>query len=314
MGNETKKEVWLQQIDKFLVASRKVVVQKNTDYVPFYGYGVYHMYQYLFFSTCDLDKSIFVTTSTQNDRLDNIDFALIVCGIIILMIITQATWSIIPLVWLANIAVIGFIVQFIFLYIVYGYLLNCVPLVPYTLMEDLNEWYHTRIQPGCFYKSLPYLAFNASEDTCLTCSTPQQYLNCGNYTIANYEDGMLPLHELIEGYNIFWPLIFWVRWKWPSIAIFFVKNGILEFESIIGKLAMGAWQGEPIDPIWIDCYYAMWLDNILAGAIILTALYITTKLTIIAIQSIIQGVILIWYSYTTLGYMSLAVEQSVVIE
>jgi hypothetical protein len=194
---------------------------------------------------------------------------------------------------------------------VYGYFLNCAPAIPYTLVEDINAWYHSRLEPGCFYKALPFIAVNASEDTCLTCATRQEYINCGNYTVVNYEDGMLPLHELVDNYSIAWPFLFWLRWKWPSVAIFAVKNGIFAFESVLGRLAMGAWQEEPVDPIWIDCYNAMWMDNILTAIIAAVAVWMTTKITIILIQTMIQIVILIMYTYSALNYMSLAVEKSV---
>lgn len=334
LGNDTKKSQWLGQVDAFLTASRTFVTLKEStyiklvngtyvngtyvpedSYVPFYGYSFHYMYNYVLFSKCNMPQSIYVTEgSTQKERVQRIDQAIIACLILILIIITNTTWSVIPLIWLANVAVIGIMVQFLYLYVVYGYMINCAPLVPLTLLDDINAWYHVRIQPDCFYKALPYLAVNASTDTCLTCSDPPTYLNCAEYTTANYEDGMLPLHELIEEYNIFWPALFWIRWQWPSLASFFVRYGVLPFESIIGRLAMSAWQNEPVDPVWIDCYYAMWLDNILAGIIIATALYVTGKLTIIMIQVTIQLVVLTMFSYTTLGYMSLAVEQSVVVE
>jgi|TARA_B100000035_G_C20897842_1_gene507998 hypothetical protein len=139
-------------------------------------------------------------------------------------------------------------------------------------------------------------------------------MNCADYSVANYQDGMLTLRVLIEEYNIFWPGLFWIRWQWPSVMEFIVRNGLVTLDSTIGKLAMSAWQNEPVDPVWVDCYYAMWLDNIVAGVLILGAAYVTTKITVVLVQTIIQSVILVWYTYTALGYMSLTVEQSVVVE
>ena len=313
MTNSSHKDIWLGQIDRFLGASRQFITSENDNYVPFFGYSFFHMYDYILFSKCDMDESIYVTTTTEEERLDRIDTALIVCALVILFIITNTTWSIIPLVWLANTIVIAAIVEFLYLWIVYGYFINCVPIIPYTLMEDFNAWYHTRLEPGCFYKALPFIAVNASEDTCLTCAIRQEYTNCAEYTIANYEDGMLPLSEFMDEYGIAWPFLFWVRWKWPSVAIFLVRNGIIEFESVIGRLAMGAWQQAPVDPIWIDCYNAMWLDNIVTGAAAALAGYIAVKMMFILAQTAIQIGILVMYIYTTLTYMSLAVEKSVVV-
>ena len=310
VGNVTKKEAWLGQVEHLLDASRKFVTVKGSSYVPFFGYSFDYMYNYVLFSKCNLQESIFVTEDKQQERVERIDTALIVCAIVFVLIVTNTTWSIIPLVWLANTVVIGIILKFLYLHIVYGYMLSCAPLIPYTFVEDVNAWYHTRIQPGCFYKLLPNLASNSTEDTCLTCAGPQSYINCAEYRGGG---GALDLEELVREYHIFWPGLFLIRWKWPSIAIFLVRYGLLPFDSVIGRLAMGAWQGEPIDPVWVDCYHAMWLDNILAGILIVTAAYVSTKLAVIMVQTSIQAGLLVWYTYTALGYMSLTVEQSVVV-
>jgi hypothetical protein len=312
--NSSHREIFTKGIEKFLAASRDFLVVTDDTYVPFYGYSFTHMYEFIVFGSCDMDASIFVTTTTEMERVERIDTAILTAAILILFIVTNTTWSVIPLVWIANTVVMATIVNFLYLYIVYGYMLTCSPLLPYTLIDDINAWFHLRINPGCFYKNFQYLANNATDDTCLTCAAPQTYKNCAEYSIINYEPGMLPLSEFIEEYNIFWPSLFWVRWKWPEVAKFIVRNGLVTFESVLGRLFMGAWQDEPIDPIWVDCYHAMWLDNILVGAIVALAAYVSTKMAIIAIQIAIQSCIFVMYLYTTLGYISLTVEQSVVIE
>lgn len=106
--------------------------------------------------------------------------------------------------------------------------------------------------------------------------------------------------------------MFWVRWQWPEIPIFLVRHGILNVDTTIGRLALGAWQREPIDPVWVDCYYAMWLDNVLAAVVVSVAAFVTFKLTFVMVQTAIQAVLAVGYAYTALGYMSLAIEQSVV--
>ena len=77
---------------------------------------------------------------------------------------------------------------------------------------------------------------------------------------------------------------------------------------------MAAWQDEPIDGVWVDCYHAMWLDNILAGAIVVVLGYMAVRMTIVAIQTAVQCILLVWHMYTILSYLSLAVEQTVVLE
>ena len=83
---------------------------------------------------------------------------------------------------------------------------------------------------------------------------------------------------------------------------------------MIGKLALAAWQEEPIDDVWKDCYHAMWLNNVLAVAVTSIAIYVTTKLAVIAVNTGVQVMMLVWYTYMSLNYMTLAVEKSVVID
>ncbi len=310
IGNRTKRTRAQAQVERMLDATRLFVTRTNGTYVPFYGYSFYYMFDYLLFTQCSLEDSIFVTTTSETDRLLYMDNALLGVVVLTLVIVTNTAWSVIPLVWLANTVVIGTLSTWLYLYMVYGYQLNCAPLLPYTLMEDVNAWYYTRIQPGCFYKMLPHLVSNMTDDTCLTCSGPVLYQDCHQYSAAL--PSMLPLHRLIEDYNIFWPAMFWVRWQWPEIPIFLVRHGILNVDTTIGRLALGAWQREPIDPVWVDCYYAMWLDNVLAAVVVSVAAFVTFKLTFVMVQTAIQAVLAVGYAYTALGYMSLAIEQSVV--
>jgi len=363
--NSSHKTQWLGQVDKFLNASRKFFTYTDNTYVPYFGYSLFHIYDYLLFSSCNLDESIFITADSSSEReadkqarLDRMDEALLICLIIALVIATNTSWSVIPLVWLANTVVIGAIIHFVYFYMVYGYMLSCMPLVPYTLVEDIFAWYDSRLQPGCFYKMLPYLAYtgNTTEDLCLTCSAPdawtqdkmeanaryaafnastwnettgtsdfkdsyyeitlgqrQRYRNCAEYISPNYIEGMLSLKDFIKEYSIFWTTLFWIRWQFPNIGKFFIKNGIVSFDSVLGKLALQAWQNAPLDNVWIDCYYAMWLNNVLAGVVLTVAGYVTFKMAVIVFKTLLQLLMLTWYVYTSISWMSLTVENSVVI-
>mgnify|MGYP006079920491 CR=1 FL=1 len=367
VGNHSHKKQWLGQVDKFLDSSRKLFTYVDDTYVPFFGYGLYYMYDYILFSSCDVEHTIFIPLDEANDyrpiqeeRLRAMDTALLACLIIATVIVTNTTWSVIPLVWLANTVVIGFILGFVYLYIVYNYQLSCAPLLPYTLMEDISAWYDTRLSTGCFYKILPYMALSPSEDKCLTCSAPdpwqsekirmnaawralnvstwnatnqtseftklgkeyyeielgdrQYYLDCGTYIHQNHTEGQLALPEMINEFSIFWSPIFWLRWQFPEQATFLVENGIFALDSVLGRMALAAWQEEPIDNVWIDCFHAMWLNNILAlGAVAVTG-YVTARLAVLAVQTTIEVFMFIWFTYTSLGYVTLAVEKSVVIE
>lgn len=365
--NSSHKEPWLGHVEKFLDSSRKFFTYTNDTYVPFFGYSLFHMYDYVLFSSCDVEKTIFIPLDSdgsyqeaQQERLVNMDSALIACLIITLVIVFNTTWSVIPLVWLANTVVLGFIISALYLYMVYDWRLSCAPLLPYTLVEDIHAWYVTRLEAGCFYKILPFMAISPSEDMCLTCSAPdpwtsakirknhmwrqlnattwnstsgtsqftslnqtyyeielgdrQAYLDCASYVHENHIEGQLTLPEFMQEYNIFWTPILWFRWQFPKQAAFFAENGIFAFDTVIGKLMLSAWQEEPIDPVWQDCYHAMWLNNILSVFLASLALYITAKMTIIAIQTMAQIGMFIWYTYMSLNYMTLTVEKSVVVD
>ena len=183
---------------------------------------------------------------------------------------------------------------------------------------DMNAWYHTRLDPGCFYKTFPHLAINASEETCLTCPMTEQsvnvqtYIDCATYVSKTTTANQLTLPEFMEEYFIFWPMIFWIRRTFPNIGTQVVEWGIFSFDSVIGKLALSAYQGEPVDHVWIECSQVMWLDNVFAGLLLLIAVYIALKMTIIALQTSIQVAILAMYTYTSLGYLSLTIEMTVV--
>ena len=350
MGNASHKQQWLNQVDKLLNASKDFVSVTDSTYIPFYGYSFFHVYDYIFFSTCSLEKSIFVTTTTREQRLEYMDNAIIACIILILVIVTSTTWSAIPLVWMANTLVIATLVNFLYLYMVYGYMISCYPLSPYTLVEDINAWYQSRLDPGCFYKNFPNLAINPSEDTCLTCSIAdpwtqvnidindkifkanknnnstfwqqdlinisigisQSYIDCAQYVSNTTIGTQLTLPVLMEEYFIFWPSIFWLRWKFPSIGTTIVEWGLFSLDSVLGKLALSAYQQEPVDVVWIECYNVMWLDNIVAGIVVVTGTYIALKMAVLALRTLIQLTIFAMYTYTTLGYLSLSLEKSVV--
>lgn len=307
-NNETRQKRADQQVLKLMNATRLFVTGINDSYVPFYGYSFNYMYNEILFSSCDLDETLFVTTTTQEQRLSRMDTALMICTILSAVLVTNAYWSVFPLMWLVNTIVITLIVTYVYLYAVYGYMLSCAPIMPYTLFEDVYAWYETRINPGCFYHLLPYLSTGSSEDTCLVCSTPPVYKDCNTYTVANQTGDMLGLNELVDDYNIFWPSLFWIRWQLPDVATWFVKHAIVDLNSPVGKLALGAWQNEAIDPVWIDCFYAMWLDNILAGMTVALATYISFRITVITVQTLIRAVLLACYSYQTLGLISQTVE------
>jgi len=366
-NHQDYQQQWFGQVDKFLEGSRNFFTYTNDTYVPFFGYSLYYMYDFILFSPCDVENTIFIPLdkdgsyyNTQQERLVKIDDALIACLIITLIIIFNTTWSVIPLVWLANTVIMGFIIAKLYLFMVYNWRLSCSPLLPYSLVEDIYAWYASRLETGCFYKILPFMAISPSDDLCLTCSAPdpwtaekivmnkvwrtlnestwnqesktsqftmlnkpyyeielgqrQTYLDCASYVHENHIQGQLTLPELMDEYNIFWTLLFWVRWNFPEQATFFVENGIFAFDTVIGKLALSAWQEEPIDDVWKDCYHAMWLNNVLGSIVAVLGLYVSTKLIVVAIKTMTEVFMLVWYTYISLNYMTLTVEQSVVTE
>ena len=77
----------------------------------------------------------------------------------------------------------------------------------------------------------------------------QSYLDCATYVSANHVEGQLTLPEVIESFSIFWTPLFWLRWQYPEQATFFVKNGIFEMDSVLGRMALAAWQACLLWPV-----------------------------------------------------------------
>lgn len=337
---------WDGQVEHFLNGTKDFFTVVDDTYVPYFGYSLAHIIDFVLGSKCDLDQTIFVTESSTEERLVRMDRALIACLILAIVIATNTTWSVFPLVWLANTVVMGALIGFLYLFMVYGYYLGCAPLVPYTLVEDINAWYETRLAPGCFYKPWSHMAIDPNDDLCLVCSAPDEetseyikanlafeilaendqfngtfynitlgppkrYLNCATYTAAGFTEGMLPLHELMSEYHIFWNLMFWLRWKWPDLGLFAVRNGLVSLDSIVGQLALQTWQQAPVDPVWIDCFKATQLNVPLSLIIIGAGSYVVFRVTMVLFQAAVQSFLLLWYTYTALGYLTLTVEKSI---
>jgi hypothetical protein len=146
----------------------------------------------------------------------------------------------------------------------------------------------------------------------VTLGMTQSYQDCAVYVPDTLVQGMLTLPQLMDEFFIFWPMVFWVRQTFPELGVFVIEYGLVSLDSVVGKLAMACWQNEPIDEMWVDCYNVMWLDNVLAMVILCFVAYVGTKLAVVVVQSLIQIAILALYTYTSLGYISLTVEQSVV--
>ena len=75
---------------------------------------------------------------------------------------------------------------------------------------------------------------------------------------------------------------------------------------------MQSYQNSPIDEMWLDCAKVMFLDNIVAVAIISVLAYTAVKILTILAQTALQLVMLATYLYNLLSFVSLAIEISVV--
>jgi hypothetical protein len=137
------------------------------------------------------------------------------------------------------------------------------------------------------------------------------YQNCAQYLPEDYVDGMLTLGDFMGEYSVFWPGLFWLRQSWPQLWTFAVEYSVVDLNTVIGKLAMQSYQNSPIDDMWLDCAKVMFLDNIVAAAILAVLAYATVKILTILAQTVLQLFMLFTYLYNLLSFISLSIEMSV---
>ena len=168
-GTNHSQEVLNGQTDKFISGTTRLFTETENNYVDFYGYSITYLVSQAIVGVCDVEMSVWVEDSTQAQRIDRMDAAFMVCLILSLVILSHTYWSPISLSFIANIVILIQFNVFLWMFMTYGYMPSCAPLLPYTLSEDIIEWIFLRIAPGCFCTMFPNITSVRQDCQLSTC-------------------------------------------------------------------------------------------------------------------------------------------------
>ena len=208
--------------NKFITSIQRLLTEKDDHYVPFFGYSITYVVSMFLAGICDVENSIWIQGGSQAERILSMDQAFIVCIVITLILLFNSVWSLFPLTFLVNISVIVGLNFYLWMYMVYGYYPSCYPAMPYTLIEDISEWMHLRLAPGCMCDFFPETTFEwCQPSTCATCFTQvPKYLDC---TALDIRPGPI-MREL----GILWGLPFLLRWVAPKSISWIAEQGYID--------------------------------------------------------------------------------------
>lgn len=289
-------------VDEGIDAFARFVETANDTYVPFTGYGLPYAITYPITETC-AEEAIFVKHSTLEERLLRIDSAVVGVFFAFLFIFTSSIWSYIPFGDLIGSALAIQGGAWVYLWIVYGWLPTCMPTLPYLLMEDLNMWIQTRLDPGCFCTLFPELttAF-CKASTCDVCFVER---------VASYEN-CLDTHRIMTDWSIFWNGPFFLRWQFPSVLGSLVQYTDV-FDNSNTSLALLAREAYEVpdtpDPHMLDCFWMTALNLPINAFVWSLAAYITSSAVLQLLLFTANGFLTLITMFMLFGRMALSIEK-----
>ena len=207
---------WRQNDTEFVIDGvAKLLTHVNDSYVPLFGYGIPFVVTYPVFESCDVESMIFVNhadNSNINVRLNSISRALVYVTLYNTAILNHNWLSAVPLSPFTGLLPLITADLFIYSYTVYGYLPTCVPLVPYTFMDDIWHYTQSLHAPSDF------------KDYFKTLSTKDEYRECS---------------AELENFTILWPFITFLRDNSINIADFIPSFNDKKISDEIQKLRLG---------------------------------------------------------------------------
>ena len=315
--------------DRFVSSLGRLITETENNYVPFFGYSITYLIVLAVVGVCDSEMSIWVQNSDQATRLLRMDQAFIVCLILLILILNHRTWSPISLFGLANIIILSEFLTKLWLFMVYGYMPSCAPLLPFPLVEDLTEWIFTRIAPGCFCTLFPAITQTLPDcqpSTCHACvakdfeSSRYQTVQKFDFITQQNEDVTIirPWYNCTESIpivselGIWWNWVFALRWGIPSSISWLAETDIIpEDLEATKQLVFEAWQmPNDVSTNYIDCFKITILNLPLTALIGFVVAYIVIKLTIVVILFFIDFILWLWQLVLLLTLMATGIEQT----
>ena len=148
----------------------------TNEWVPLFQHGLFYSLSLPLLKTCDQDVVLYSSTTTQSERMERFDSALITTGLVGLVVLWMQWWVGLPFVAICAPATAGML-WYLWLYFVYGYTLNCSPSLPVHLANDVgayvNRWYP---EPLC--ARFPALAGECDMQTSIQFNGTTEWASC----------------------------------------------------------------------------------------------------------------------------------------
>lgn len=169
------------------------------EWVPLFQHGLFYSLSLPLLKTCDQDVVLYSSTTTQSERMERFDSALVTTGFVGLVVLWMQWWVGLPFVALCAPATAG-LLWYMWLYFVYGYTLNCSPSLPVHLANDIgayvNRWYP---EPLC--ARFPALAGECDMQTSIQFNGTTQWTSCFDNDVVE---------ELGYAYSLVWYFKTWL--------------------------------------------------------------------------------------------------------
>ena len=149
-------------------------------YVPLYGRGLFYSVSRLVLPKCDMDAQVYAMDgSTQTDRMNRFDEALwLTLWLTVAAVAAQAYFGFgFPVLALLS-PFIGAGVWYMWMYMLYGWSVNCAPSVPVMLGADVTAFVQSRMHPEPLCMRFSALATECDLSTGLTRNNRTTWHDC----------------------------------------------------------------------------------------------------------------------------------------
>ena len=273
----------------------------DTSCVPYVTYGLPYVIAFPFTEACTSDI-VWCTRSTTHERLEYM-----VDALWMLVYIIGGTWafekySLIPVFTTLGAWMTTTFAPLFLLYMVYGFVVTCVPNFPVCLVDDIYSFFYDKIFPNCFCTYYPGLSQNCDPAQCFICTKQTTFSTC---------DQTVPLSSY-DGLGYFWSPIFWFRLQFPD-AFLYLYNTVpfswaMKYSDGIKDIAVRLQDDVPITAEEMDCLGLRYMDALLIIiAFYLGSLFLSAAVPIL-IKTFIHGAKLTVYVFNTIFSFGVALE------
>lgn len=273
----------------------------DTSCVPYVTYGLPYIIAFPFTEACPADI-VWCTRTTTEERLDKMVEALWLLLYIVVGVWAFEKFTLIPTFTTVGAWLTSTFAPLFLLYMVYGFVVTCVPNFPVCLVDDIYAFFYDKIFPNCFCTYYPGLSQNCDPAQCFVCSKQTTFLTC---------DQTVPLSSY-DGLGYLWSPIFWFRKEFPDAFLYLYTtvpfSWALKYSDGIKDIATRLQDGVEITQEEIDCLGLRYMDVILIVlAFYLGSLFLSAAVPIL-IKMFINGAKLTIHIFNTIYSFGVALE------